>query len=241
MDRKAILKQAEQCVCGQRETDYGRPEDNFGRIALMWSAYTGCTITAQDVAMMMALLKIARIRNGGTVDSFVDLAGYAACGGEIFGGGASDLVGSASTEATEPAPSPEPAKPKRKKSVKGKANDGGRPLKRGKNLDVPKMVALKKAGWSYDKIADEMSCSAGTVYKYVLEALKKEKAQAEQEEPSKRGALDRREALEVAYCLLTAAVNDSDISNLPPSLTHAYGKLTTAFHDCMLCEDAVIG
>lgn len=60
-------------------------------------------------------------------------------------------------------------------------------------------------------------------------------------EPSKRGALDRREALEEAYCFLTAAVNDSDISNLPPSLTHAYGKLTTAFHDCMLCEDAVIG
>ena len=37
-----------------------------------------------DVAMMMALLKIARIQSGtGTDDSFVDLAGYAACGGEI--------------------------------------------------------------------------------------------------------------------------------------------------------------
>lgn len=34
--------------------------------------------------MMMALLKVARIRSGtGTEDSFVDLAGYAACGGEI--------------------------------------------------------------------------------------------------------------------------------------------------------------
>jgi hypothetical protein len=37
-----------------------------------------------DVAMMMALLKIARIQSGtATEDSFVDLAGYAACGGEI--------------------------------------------------------------------------------------------------------------------------------------------------------------
>ena len=37
-----------------------------------------------DVAMMMALLKVARIKSGGgTVDSFVDLAGYAACGGEL--------------------------------------------------------------------------------------------------------------------------------------------------------------
>ena len=34
--------------------------------------------------MMMALLKIARISTGtGTDDSFVDLAGYAACGAEI--------------------------------------------------------------------------------------------------------------------------------------------------------------
>lgn len=34
--------------------------------------------------IMMVLLKVARIKNGGgTGDSFVDIAGYAACGGEI--------------------------------------------------------------------------------------------------------------------------------------------------------------
>ena len=34
---------------------------------------------------MMALLKIARIKTGtATEDCFVDLAGYAACGAEIF-------------------------------------------------------------------------------------------------------------------------------------------------------------
>ena len=39
--------------------------------------------------MMMALLKVARIKTGvGTVDSFADLAGYAACAGEIAGRGA---------------------------------------------------------------------------------------------------------------------------------------------------------
>ena len=53
-------------------------------IAEMWTAYTGTKITPLDVAMMMCLLKIARIKNGGgSGDSFVDLAGYAACGGEI--------------------------------------------------------------------------------------------------------------------------------------------------------------
>ena len=82
--RAEILHEAEHCICGQREQDYGSPEDNFGTIAQMWSAYTRTKITALDVSMMMCLLKIARIKNGGgTGDSFVDLAGYAACGGEI--------------------------------------------------------------------------------------------------------------------------------------------------------------
>lgn len=82
--RQAILREAEHSICGQREQDYGSPESNFAIIAEMWTAYTGTKITPLDVAMMMCLLKIARIKNGGgTGDSFVDLAGYAACGGEI--------------------------------------------------------------------------------------------------------------------------------------------------------------
>lgn len=40
-------------------------------------------ITAKDVAAMMGLLKVARIATGNKADSFVDLAGYAACAGEI--------------------------------------------------------------------------------------------------------------------------------------------------------------
>ncbi len=86
MKRAEILEQAKVCVCGKRETDYGSPEDNFKTIADLWTAYTGHRYLPLDVAMMMALLKVARIKAGGTDDSFVDLAGYAACGGEIFGG-----------------------------------------------------------------------------------------------------------------------------------------------------------
>ena len=82
--REKILNEARECVSGQRQLDYGTPEDNFSIIANLWSAYTGSSISALDVAMMMALLKIGRIKNGGgTGDSFVDLAGYAACGAEI--------------------------------------------------------------------------------------------------------------------------------------------------------------
>lgn len=84
MTRESILNRAIECVCGKREQDYGSPEDNFGRIAIYWSAHLGMEITAEDVAVMMALLKIARIGTGtATDDSWIDLAGYAACGGEI--------------------------------------------------------------------------------------------------------------------------------------------------------------
>lgn len=85
MKRPEILDKAKACVCGHRENEYGSPEDNFKTIASLWSAYKGVDFSANDVAMMMALLKIARIRTGtATEDSFVDLAGYAACGGEIM-------------------------------------------------------------------------------------------------------------------------------------------------------------
>ena len=101
MTRAEILEEAKRCVCGKREQDYGSPESNFQIIADLWNAYLCLPyhhsefsesregvpkITPTDVSMMMALMKIARIKNGGgTGDSFVDLAGYAACGGEING------------------------------------------------------------------------------------------------------------------------------------------------------------
>lgn len=87
MDRKTTLEQAEKCVCTDREAQYGSPEDNFNVIARLWAVYTGYQITAHDVAMMMALLKVARIRSGhNKEDSYVDLAGYAACAAELAGG-----------------------------------------------------------------------------------------------------------------------------------------------------------
>ena len=84
MNRKEILEAAGKCVCGDREQDYGSPEDNFNIVANLWSAYTGYIFDAKDVAAMLALLKIARIASGhAKEDNWVDLAGYAACGGEI--------------------------------------------------------------------------------------------------------------------------------------------------------------
>ena len=83
-NREICLKKAMEIVTGDREKDYGTPEDNFKMIAYLWSDYLEADISAVDVAMMMSLLKIARISSGNfTEDSFIDLAGYAACGFEI--------------------------------------------------------------------------------------------------------------------------------------------------------------
>lgn len=89
MTRHDILAAAEKCVNGERDMQYGNPENNFKLIADLWNAYldTACyetPITAKDVAAMLALLKIARIASGQAKDdNWIDLAGYAACGGEI--------------------------------------------------------------------------------------------------------------------------------------------------------------
>ena len=83
MKRAEILEAARKCVCGEREQEYGKPENNFALIGRLWEAYTGHSYSAKDVAMMLALLKVARIKTGVKGDSFVDLAGYAACAGEI--------------------------------------------------------------------------------------------------------------------------------------------------------------
>ena len=92
MTREEILNAAKQCVCHDRNEQYGEPENNFAVIARFWQEYifgaTGKTfnLTAFDVANMMVLFKVARAATAGVnanADSFVDMAGYAACGGEI--------------------------------------------------------------------------------------------------------------------------------------------------------------
>lgn len=90
MTREEILETAKKCVCGGREQDYGSPERSFDVIARLWNAYLEDRMTimldAKDVALMMALFKIARIMTGhGKADNWVDGCGYLACGGEIEG------------------------------------------------------------------------------------------------------------------------------------------------------------
>lgn len=101
MTKRRLLETAIETVAG-RGLNYGRPEDNFLRIARLWNVHllnrhgegfggdttvALPTLDAIDVALMMDLMKTARLENSPThMDSWIDKAGYAACGGEIAGG-----------------------------------------------------------------------------------------------------------------------------------------------------------
>lgn len=80
--REALLDLAATRVA-ERADEYGDAEDCFDAIAAMWSAYLGIEIEPRDVASMMVLLKVARIKGGKHFDNWVDIAGYAACGAEV--------------------------------------------------------------------------------------------------------------------------------------------------------------
>lgn len=84
MNRTDILDAARQCITVDRAATHGDAESNFILISHYWSAHLDVHITAIDVAIMMALFKLARVKeNPSHADSYVDAVGYAALAGEI--------------------------------------------------------------------------------------------------------------------------------------------------------------
>ena len=82
VDRYELLHLAGAAI--GREAQYGPATANFLHVAEMWSAILGITVTTERVMLCMAGLKMARlIYNPSHVDSWADLAGYAALGAEL--------------------------------------------------------------------------------------------------------------------------------------------------------------
>lgn len=87
MTREEVLNAALRRVMAKPE-EYGQPENVFSLIADLWSDYLSTKngaieLMPADVANMMILLKVARNAQGNKNDSWVDIAGYAACGAEV--------------------------------------------------------------------------------------------------------------------------------------------------------------
>ena len=84
--RGQVLDTAKEYVTKDRAADHGNMENNFSTIGKYWSVHLGVDVSATDVAVMMNLLKVARIKsNPSHPDNWVDACGYMACGGEIVG------------------------------------------------------------------------------------------------------------------------------------------------------------
>lgn len=86
--RSDMLAEITAIVMADRQNSYGQPEDSFADIANMWNAFLGSRLavglTSTDVAVLMLLLKVARIKaNPRHDDNWLDVAGYAICGGAI--------------------------------------------------------------------------------------------------------------------------------------------------------------
>jgi len=92
VNRGQVLSEADRLIHTDRQTDYGTPQQNFDTIGELWTTYLRAVgvlshtlrITAPDVAAMQSLVKLARVATSpGKEDNWIDLAGYAALGGEV--------------------------------------------------------------------------------------------------------------------------------------------------------------
>jgi hypothetical protein len=84
--KKPVLQVANELIGGQRQQDYGNKRQNFSQIAMLWQGTLasklapGQVITAEDVALCMIQVKIARLaKSPDHTDSIVDVAGYIGC------------------------------------------------------------------------------------------------------------------------------------------------------------------
>ena len=82
MNANDYLNEA-KAIIQERGMDYGHPTDNMQRTARLWSAYLELPIDDHQVAMCLALVKVARSMETGKVDNFIDGAAYFAISGQL--------------------------------------------------------------------------------------------------------------------------------------------------------------
>lgn len=88
-NREYFLKEAGELINGQRAKEYGPARKNHKRIADIWSILLDKKlkepITPEEVVACMIGVKVARLAEDiSKDDSWTDIIGYAALGGEII-------------------------------------------------------------------------------------------------------------------------------------------------------------
>jgi len=82
--RDDFLMEAQQIINGDRAEEYGDSFETQSRIALTWSGILGVPVQAHQVPLMFIGAKAVRASSNKThLDSWVDIVGYGALGGEI--------------------------------------------------------------------------------------------------------------------------------------------------------------
>lgn len=83
MNRTALLDEANRLINKDRAASYGDSNITHRRVAAVWSALLNHPVSAHQVSLMMAGLKLVRAAHDPrNADSWIDLIGYAALGGE---------------------------------------------------------------------------------------------------------------------------------------------------------------
>lgn len=82
MNARDYLNEARATI-QDRGIEYGHPTDNMARTAALWSTYLEMPITDYQVAMCMALVKIARSMETAKTDTYVDLVAYASISAQL--------------------------------------------------------------------------------------------------------------------------------------------------------------
>ena len=71
-----IADYAVKLVSGDRQNAYGHPLDDFTRAGKIWEAILGFPVSAEQVALCMVGVKIAREVHGQKLDNAIDGIGY---------------------------------------------------------------------------------------------------------------------------------------------------------------------
>lgn len=80
VNEDSVLLEASRLTAGDRQNQYGPPDQDFSRTAQMWTALKGVKFEPWEVAAFQICIKLSRQTHQHKRDNWVDIAGYAHCG-----------------------------------------------------------------------------------------------------------------------------------------------------------------